>query len=347
MSLLERTLSELAKPQWELAPGFGDAWDSCVHCAQNLDLPKGWREWSVNGLVFLKQAHAMVVDGKQASVLPFLEDDDVNDQQDFRLLQSAMEHITLPWPIVYIEFVGGARRNDYLSSAAPVNGALVGRGAAISNVAPGTPDDALWIITFTASDGHKGFMTSMVIQERSRPDAVPRTMSPTQFLPEDVVLRGMNSMRHTRGEPPLTPQGVMEHGAFEAYDAAERAMAVLQWLESANVEIIDAPVTRQVRRAAERRGSEIAKVVTVKLPRSWRNGKPPPSNGTRNFSHRFEVAAHYSFFPETTRMAQAAPEKVSFVPQRNGYFRRIWVPEHIKGPADKPLIPKTRKLVAA
>ena len=28
------------------------------------------------------------------------------------------------------------------------------------------------------------------------------------------------------------------------------------------------------------------------------------------------------------------------------YFRRIWCPPFVKGPADKPLVPKVRKLVA-
>ena len=177
------------------------------------------------------------------------------------------------------------------------------------------------------------------------PSAAPIVASPLLLLPEDELQR-IATGRAVAAEGITNVEALRQKIAHETYDTCERALAVLQWLESANVEIVDQPIMRQVRRNAERKGANIAKVVRVKLPKSWRDGQPPQRAGSIEFSHRFEVRGHYKFYRESTRLAQAQPEKLSWVPERDGYFRRIWCPPFVKGPADKPLVPKVRKLVA-
>jgi hypothetical protein len=117
-------------------------------------------------------------------------------------------------------------------------------------------------------------------------------------------------------------------------------LTALRWMECENVEVIDQDwPSRQVRRRAERDGTKISKICHVRTPK-YR--KTAPTGDGRNFTHRFTVRGHYSLHPKTTRMAQASPEKLSWVPERGDYFRRIWQPEHIKGDPSLPFIPKTK-----
>jgi len=113
------------------------------------------------------------------------------------------------------------------------------------------------------------------------------------------------------------------------------------FLESYNVELVEQEVTRQVRRNAERHDKKISMVVHVRLPKQRK--KPVARNGEeREFSHRFEVRGHYKHFPQGTRMADSIPEeKLTHVPGR-GLCRKVWCPPFVKGPTDKPLIPKIR-----
>jgi hypothetical protein len=123
-----------------------------------------------------------------------------------------------------------------------------------------------------------------------------------------------------------------------ARQVAERAVAALYWLESVNVDLAEAPLSPRQRARELNKGRRIALTVAVRAPKSKR---PVGQNGRVNYSHRFEVRGHYMHFPEGTRLADADPTKLSFVPGR-GFVRKVWCPPHVKGPQDKPLIPKVR-----
>jgi hypothetical protein len=119
------------------------------------------------------------------------------------------------------------------------------------------------------------------------------------------------------------------------------ACEVAYFLESYNVELVEQEVSRQVRRNAERRDKRISLVVHVRHPKS--RAKPERGNGAkRDFSHRFEVRGHYKHFPQGTKMADSIEEeKLTHVPGR-GLCRKVWCPPFVKGPTDRPLIPKVR-----
>lgn len=119
------------------------------------------------------------------------------------------------------------------------------------------------------------------------------------------------------------------------------ACEIAYFLESYNVELVEQEVSRQVRRQAERKNKRISLVVHIRQPKS--RSKPEARNGEkRDFSHRFEVRGHYKYFPQGTRLADALPEdKLTHVPGR-GLCRKVWCPPFVKGPTDKPLIPKVR-----
>ncbi len=89
---------------------------------------------------------------------------------------------------------------------------------------------------------------------------------------------------------------------------------VVRFLESANVDIADTIVSRQVRRNAQRKNLRIASTVTVRSPRSRRAATFGDSTSHREFSHRFEVAGHYKHYGPGTRIFDATerdrPQKV-------------------------------------
>lgn len=289
MSLLERTLSEIAKPRWEGAPGFSSAWDGLCGLV-------GDSKWMAEALRRLSMARVLTLAAEQMEVLPSIAGDRFDGASDEGVLNDAMHRVTLPWQYIYLDVPPNPSR---------IAGCLASQG-----FPPKWPRGRLHLIVFAHRDDGRVMPIGAV---RDNP---PPTVAQCWGVAPDALL-----------------------------SHAERSVAVFQWLESINVEIVDQSVTRQVRRAAERRGAEIAKIVRVKLPRSYRNGRA--RNGSVEFSHRFEVRGHYKFFPESTRLAQAAPEKLSWVPEREGYFRRVWCPPFVKGPIDKPLVPKTRVLVAS
>lgn len=141
------------------------------------------------------------------------------------------------------------------------------------------------------------------------------------------------------------PEEVWEHKDSEVVGLHQTLnnLKVIRFLQSANVDLETTPVTRQVRRQAERKGYNISSRVYVRSPRHPRN--PIVSGDHINFSHRFEVRGHYKHYSTDTRLFKATkrdqPHKIMNHPTR-GEVVRIWCPNFVKGPEDKPLVPKTR-----
>jgi hypothetical protein len=127
------------------------------------------------------------------------------------------------------------------------------------------------------------------------------------------------------------------------------ALRAVFLLESANVELTQVPVTRQVRRAAERSEGQtrIALTVTVRMARRTRR-KAPAGSG-RDCAYAWERRGHYR---HVTRGPHATPEHMRPCPREDeahrasgGCCRREWVPPHVVGAGEgKPLIPKARRL---
>lgn len=130
--------------------------------------------------------------------------------------------------------------------------------------------------------------------------------------------------------------------AANTYTRASRLVEILYFLDTPNIEIVDAPLTRQIRRQAERSGATIAQTIFVK--HSQRRSKQRDGDAESiDYSHQFEVRGHWKYYPKGTRTADARPDLLRFVPGR-GMCRKIWCPPFVKGPEDAPLVIKTRRL---
>lgn len=127
------------------------------------------------------------------------------------------------------------------------------------------------------------------------------------------------------------------------FRGAGEMLKILYFLDTPNIELVDAPLTRQIRRQAERSGAIIAKTIFVK--HSQRRSAPTDHDDAEHldYSHRFEVRGHWKYYPEGTRTADARPDLLRYVPGR-GMCRKIWCPPFVKGPEDKPLVVKTRRV---
>lgn len=281
------------------------------------------KEFAEFAILTMRDARVLVVDRDQVQALPHADGTEWRQGHSYKALAQIASRLTLPFDVVYLD-VGLAGRPDYIEhTPVRIAGFLVfTTGSLLGYDIPGAECLQMRFLPFLAGDVDAEMGVPMGIVGLSEKSGA-------------VMIRGMGKWS---AEP---NQDLMS----EVCSQVERAVAVLQWLESVNVEIVDAPLTRQVRRNAQRKGSQIAQMVQVKLPRSYRAGVTRPGANAIEFDHRFEVRGHYKFFPEATRLAKADPDKLSWVPEREGYFRRIWCPPFVKGPIDKPLIPKTRVLV--
>jgi hypothetical protein len=134
----------------------------------------------------------------------------------------------------------------------------------------------------------------------------------------------------------------------DATALSERAIAALAWLQSFNVELIQAPLSRRQRERELKKGREIA--LTVQVRQARRYTSTSNSSGTANYSHRFETRGHYKHYFETK--ANGEPSKTFERCHARDSSRivvidgkpcfRFWVQPFVKGPADKPFVPKIR-----
>ena len=118
-------------------------------------------------------------------------------------------------------------------------------------------------------------------------------------------------------------------------------LSLLYLLESANVELRPAVVYGKAARRAAAAGQTPASVIHIHSPAARSTGDAPQPAGKLTERHwRRGSYAHYS---ADTRIGAAKPEKLAWVPERAGYYRKIWRRPTIVGPADAPVRLKTRK----
>lgn len=127
----------------------------------------------------------------------------------------------------------------------------------------------------------------------------------------------------------------------------DRTLAILDFLQSVNVEVVESPMKVQAREREIKKGREIA--LTVQVKQSKRRVSKQSENRA-DFSHRFEVRGHYTHHFETKpdgtpnkvfeRYSRLHPEKVLTIQDQPCV--RFWTPPFVKGPIDKPFVPKVR-----
>jgi hypothetical protein len=124
--------------------------------------------------------------------------------------------------------------------------------------------------------------------------------------------------------------------------AVRAAFKILYLLDSVNVELDPLKVSRQVRRQVERSGGQIAWTIAVRAPH--RQEAEDREGGSREYSHRFEVRGIFAHYPEGSWLYEhSEPGEIRPCP-RCGHCRRVWRPPHVKGPPDRPLAIKIRRV---
>ncbi|HWW67254.1 MAG TPA: hypothetical protein VNY83_04665 [Solirubrobacterales bacterium] len=123
--------------------------------------------------------------------------------------------------------------------------------------------------------------------------------------------------------------------------AVRMAMKALYLLDSANVETVEMPLSRQARRHASRKGKKISWTIAVRPSKKSREVEGEQSS---SFSHRFEVRGNFAHYREGSWLYEHSPSEEIRACPRCGHCRRVWRPPHIKGPADKPLAIKVRRI---
>lgn len=126
---------------------------------------------------------------------------------------------------------------------------------------------------------------------------------------------------------------------------AVAAVSALRLLDAVNVSLIDMPLARAARRRAEREGAKPALMVDIASGRSTGHGGSD-TLAHIDWQHRWTVRGHWKHFGEGTPIARRHPSRVLDVPG-HGRCVKVWCPPFVKGPADKPLIFKTRTVAPA
>lgn len=120
-----------------------------------------------------------------------------------------------------------------------------------------------------------------------------------------------------------------------------QAMRVIYMLESANVDLVETPGPPRGHVAHGVPHYEVA------IRQSRRSARREPIGDAPEWSHRWETRGHYKHHGEGTPVFRSAerdqPEKVLDLPR--GRCVRVWCPPFVKGPEDKPLVPKRRVVV--
>jgi hypothetical protein len=131
------------------------------------------------------------------------------------------------------------------------------------------------------------------------------------------------------------------------------ALRAVYLLESVNVELAEAPLSRQVRRAAERSAGEtkIALAIKVRTRKRASDSAVAAMGGRRDFAYAFERIGHYRHVTRgphaTEQHLRPCPKDDAAHRDSGGRCRREWIPPHIVGAAEgRPLVLKTRVLDA-
>lgn len=287
----------MKRPAWAAAPGFAACW-----AALELGVKRAYvdlRPTYSSILTGMRRARVVAIGSDQVSALPRLCPD------DYQGLTPYISSTRLPFDPLFLD-LDGVSMAPYIKNCELV-GVLIGR--------PAPTSEFPFVFPFIRRPGGVTGWPGASI---------------TVHDGQVVVNEHIYISEHMDGGQWQEEQGCL-------WDCAERAMAVLSWLESVNVDLGEPELTKSQRARAKRKGQAVALTVKVRSPKS----KSVKRGGSRNYSHRFEVAGHYMHFPEGTKVADADPTKLSFVPGR-GFVRKVWCPPHVKGPEDKPLIPKVR-----
>lgn len=269
-------------------------------------------------LPLLTQAQLIVIEPDQIAVLPDWEDSDEAG--------TYAANARLPFPVVYFDFEGEI--GQPVAWEAPtwplpfhLRGALCWTGDSMLNIVP------FGSVGGTHLHGGTDYQPwSRWVYLQSPDVELPHPGRGDFIAQEDGTVTPWVDIE---GESFSAHQGSVGH------NLAQRVLAAMYLLEAANVELVDQPITRQVRRQAERKGHRIGLAVEIRTKRS----KSVPRDGTVDYSHRFDVRGHWRHYTDGAIFDAGTPKPCA----RCGRpCRRVWVPPYVKGPMNKPYVPKLR-----
>lgn len=119
------------------------------------------------------------------------------------------------------------------------------------------------------------------------------------------------------------------------------AASALRLLEAVNVDLQPAELARPVRRRAAREGADIPLEVVI---RTSRRDSDVPSHSV-DWQHRWTVRGHWKHFHKGP-IFNANPRR-RVVDAEGNECVRVWCPPFVKGPDDKPLVLKSRRVASA
>lgn len=320
----------MKRPAWAAAPGFTAAW-SYMEAAQarplvtddgnRLDAP----DFSSGVLRVMQAARVIVVPRPQVDALPAQVEvvDDCGDAlvhgDDFDAMLAA---VRLPFEIAFFDLGGAARATSVPDS----------QGRSVTA--------ALLFQTGGRMHGLSWTGARMGDPRSERMGMTPLVASWASG--ESVTFKDPIGVAQHFGEDDM--QGMIS----DALGALERVAAVCTWMQSYNVELAEVEMRPKQRRRELAKGREIP--LTVRVKRSKRRARSTAAAGRMAHDYQWETAGHYIHHWETKadgtpnlffeRVHRANPDKVCAI---NGKpCVRIWQPPHVRGPADKPLVPKVR-----
>jgi hypothetical protein len=325
---VERRLREASsrtrsnRPAWAASPSFATCY-SGLEMLGSKDFAN--RKACATTLAAMREARVVTVESSQVEALPELFDDalvDADTQRDgYWTINSRLKNLILPFTSVFLDMDKTSLEPRTVDA---LRGVLCFSGA----------------FTFTEDQSIKCMMVPFV----SAPEL------PGLSIPGHIICSSEESIGV--GIMPLADWGAEHDGPQIAVEGAERAVAVFDWLQSVNVEMVEAPLSSSQQRKAERKGRKVALTVRVKQNKRRVSN---PSGGERDYSHRFEVSGHYKHHFEEKpngepnkifeKYANKNPDKVLNIQGQRCV--RFWTPPFVKGPEDKPLVPKIRVMEAA
>jgi hypothetical protein len=303
------------RPAWAESGSFAAALSALERFSEEDNVPA---QWAHSALVDLDQLRVIRVPKDQVDALPFSGRSGPDGALWPDLVEEARQ-VKLPFPVVYVDLGGALIFEDH--NHVVLSGAFLSQG-----------------------DHRHGALDLMpvVSMGRSAPFFVPG-VGAVHF--SDHFEHGFQAYKKDRQD---------QHPDQETWNAAftyavARVLEVALFMQSVNVEIAETPMSARTRERQINKGRNISLTVQV---RQQRRRVSASSGGSVNFSHRFEVRGHYTHHFETKpdgtpnkvfeRYANKHPDKVMSVGGQPCV--RFWTPPYVKGPVNKPFVPKVRVL---
>lgn len=296
-----------ARPVWAMAGTFATAWTATdrVFVQQQIHRERAGSE-KVGALSALRKRVFADLTIARPVTFSAQQVEALPYERDDAVLRDSWAHLRLPFPSVYLS-MDNADPAKYMASEMPDGADLPAHLGALLVQDPASQFARCAVF---ASDGMYPWMTG--VAQWTGEDITVAPSSPTADFDEMFIGR--------------------------TWLGLERALACMHLIESAHAELVEAPASRQVRRQTERKGGNIGLIVRLGGPKKRTESR----GGKANYSHRFERRGHWAFYPPGTRMADAAPDKLSWSTDHQQYMRRVWHPPAIVGPDHLPFVPKVR-----